>query len=294
MLVQADEIKYDYSNDTVAAVGHVQIYYGGATIEADKVIYDQKTKRLRAEGNARLTEPNGRITYGQVINLTDDYRDGFVDSLRLEAPDDTRYAAERADRAQGNYTVLQNGVYTACEPCKDNPSKPPEWQVRAARIIHDDCREDDLFRRRDDRFVRTAGRVFPVHVDPGHDGEAQERLSLSDAGLLAPRTGYSITTPYYFNLAPDYDLTIYPKYMTKQGLMLSGRMGAEADQRLLQHQCLWNFPAGSGLLFFRLRRQFARGDKDLSRHRVRLPANSISPTTGSGAGPACWLPIRRS
>ena len=60
MLVQADEIKYDYSNDTVAAVGRVQIYYGGATIEADKVVYDQKTKRLRAEGNARLTEASGR------------------------------------------------------------------------------------------------------------------------------------------------------------------------------------------------------------------------------------------
>ena len=34
--------------------------------------------------------------------------------------------------------MLQNGVYTACEPCKDNPTKPPEWQVRAARIIHSD------------------------------------------------------------------------------------------------------------------------------------------------------------
>ena len=138
MLVQADEIKYDYANDTVAAVGHVQIYYGGSTIEADQVIYDQKTKRLRAEGNARLTEANGRITYGQVINLTDDYRDGFVNSLRLEAADNTRFAATRADRSQGNYTVLQNGVYTACEPCKDNPKKPPEWQVKAARIIHSD------------------------------------------------------------------------------------------------------------------------------------------------------------
>jgi LPS-assembly protein len=128
MLVQADEMKYDYPNNTVAAIGHVQIYYGGSTVEADRVIYDQKTKRLRAEGNARLTESNGRITYGQVINLTDDYRDGFVDSLRLETPDDTRMAATRADRSQGNVEVLQNGVYTACEPCKDDPKKPPEWQ----------------------------------------------------------------------------------------------------------------------------------------------------------------------
>ena len=138
MLVQATEIRYDYTNNSVAAVGNVQIYYGGATIEADQVIYDQKTKRLVAEGNVRLTEPDGKITYGQKIDLTDDYRDGFVDSLRLETPDDTRFAASRADRSKGNYTVLQNGVYTACEPCKDDPKKPPLWQVQAARIIHDE------------------------------------------------------------------------------------------------------------------------------------------------------------
>ena len=137
MLVQADQIKYDYPNNSVAAVGNVQIYFRGATIEADEVVYDQKNKRLLAQGNAKLTEPNGQITYGQTINLTDDYRDGFVNSLRLEMPDDTHLAAVRADRAQGNYTVLQNGVYTACEPCKDNPAKPPLWQVRAARIISD-------------------------------------------------------------------------------------------------------------------------------------------------------------
>src|SRR5262249_35835903 len=57
MLVHANEIQYDYNNERVAAVGNVQIYYGGSTIEADRVIYDQKTKRLHAEGNARLTEP---------------------------------------------------------------------------------------------------------------------------------------------------------------------------------------------------------------------------------------------
>ena len=56
MLVQASEINYDYANKRVAAVGNVQIYYGGSTLEADKVIYDQNTKRLHAEGNVRLTE----------------------------------------------------------------------------------------------------------------------------------------------------------------------------------------------------------------------------------------------
>lgn len=228
MLVQADEIKYDYPNNTVSAIGHVQIYYGGSTIEANQVIYDQKNKRLRAEGNARLTEPNGRITYGQIINLTDDYRDGFVDSLRLEAPDDTRYAAARADRSQGNFTVLQAGVYTACEPCKDNPKKPPEWQVRAARIIHDDSERMIYFEDATLDLFGLPVAYFPFMSTP--DTTVKRK-----SGFLFPAIsstsayGFGVETPYYFNLAPDYDLTLYPKFTTKQGPLLE----AEWNQRLL-------------------------------------------------------------
>lgn len=98
MLVQANEIHYDHANDMVSAVGNVQMYYNGSTIEADKVIYNQKTKRLRAEGRIRLTEADGKITYGDILDLSDDYRDGFVDSLRLDSADNTRFAAARADQ----------------------------------------------------------------------------------------------------------------------------------------------------------------------------------------------------
>ncbi len=228
MLVRADEIKYDYPNNSVSAVGHVQIYYGGATIEADEVVYDQKNKRLRAQGNARLTEANGRITYGQVINLTDDYRDGFVDSLRLEAPDDTRYAAMRADRSQGNYTVLQNGVYTACEPCKDDPKKPPEWQVKAARIIHDDDEKMIYF---EDATIDLFGlpiAYFPFMSSP--DSTVKRKSGFLFPSLSTSTAyGFGIETPYYFNLAPDYDLTLYPRFTSKQGPLLE----AEWNQRLL-------------------------------------------------------------
>ena len=82
MLLQATEINYDYVNKRVSAVGSVQIYHSGSTLEADRVIYDETTKRLHAEGNVRLTDANGQITYGDMMNLSDDFRDGFVDSLR--------------------------------------------------------------------------------------------------------------------------------------------------------------------------------------------------------------------
>src|SRR5262245_24636045 len=46
MLLQANELDYDNVHSQVSAVGGVQIFYNGSTLEADRVIYDQKTKRL--------------------------------------------------------------------------------------------------------------------------------------------------------------------------------------------------------------------------------------------------------
>lgn len=221
MLVQATEIRYDYTNNTVSAVGNVQIYYNGATIEADEVTYDQKTKRLRAQGNVRLTEADGKITYGQVIDLTDDYRDGFVDSLRLETADDTRFAAARADRSQGNFTVMQSGVYTACEPCADNPKKPPLWQVQAARIIHDQTEKMLYFEDARIEFfgVPLAWVPFMSAPDP-----TVKRKS----GFLFPTVsdstqyGVGVKIPYYLALAPNYDMTVSTMETSQQGVLFQG------------------------------------------------------------------------
>ena len=176
MLLQAIEIHYDYNNKRVSAVGNVQIYYNGTTIEADKVIYDETTKRMHAEGNVRLTEPDGRITYADAMDLSDDFRDGFVDSLRLDTPDKTRMAAARADRTSGTFTVFHSGVYTACEPCKDDPKKPPLWQVKGGADDPRLQREDDLFRGCAPRILRQAGRLYAVLLRARSDGEAQVRL----------------------------------------------------------------------------------------------------------------------
>ncbi len=250
MLVQADEIKYDYSNNTVAAVGHVQIYYGGATIEADKVVYDQKTKRLRAEGNARLTEANGRITYGQIINLTDDYRDGFVELASSRSARRHAFCRRaRRSRAGQLHGAAKRRLYRL-RTLSGQPEQAAGMagQGRAHHSFRQ--REDDLFRRCDGRFVWIAGGVFPVHVDPGHDGKAQERFSLSDAGLQ-----HSLRIQHYdpllFQPGARLRSDHLPEIHDQTGLDVECGLGAKADQRLLWHQGLRNFPAGSRLFFFR-------------------------------------------
>ena len=228
MLVQATEINYDYANNRVAAVGNVQIYYGDSTLEADRVIYDQKTKRLHAEGNVRLTEQDGKVTYGEIMDLSDDYRDGFVDSLRLDAPEQTRMAAARAERSSGNFTVFHNGVYTACAPCKDDPKKPPLWQVKAARIIHDQGEKMMYFEDARLEFFGQPLAWFPYFSAP--DPTVKRKTGVLTPAISSSSVyGAAFEVPYYWALAPDYDATLAPMITTKQGPLLEG----EFRQRLI-------------------------------------------------------------
>jgi LPS-assembly protein len=228
MLVQAVEVDYDYNNQRVSAVGNVQMFYNGTSVEADKVIYDQKTKRLHAEGNIRLTDAEGRITYANIMDLSDDYRDGFVDSLRVDTEDQTRMAATRADRSAGNYTVFENGVYTACAPCKDDPKKPPLWQVKGARIIHNQEERMLYFENAQLEFFGVPMAYLPYFSTP--DPTVKRKTGfLMPSYTSASGYGFGVDTPFYWALAPDYDMTITPRVTTRQGVL--GQV--EFRQRLL-------------------------------------------------------------
>jgi LPS-assembly protein len=228
MIVRATEMLYDYSNERVSAVGNVQIYYSGSTLEADKVIYDQKTKRLHAQGSVKLSEADGKVVYADTLDLSDDFRDGFVDSLRIDGPEQTRFAATRAERSSGDVTVFQNGVYTACEECKEDRTKPPKWQIKAARIIHDQGEKMMYFE--DARFELFGVPLAYIPYFSSPDPSAKRK-----SGFLVPTYhtssvyGFSVTTPYYFALAPDYDLTVTPMVTSKQGPLVQ----AEWRQRLI-------------------------------------------------------------
>lgn len=228
MLVQASEVDYDYNNQRVSAVGSVQMYYNGTSVEADRIVYDQKTKRLHAEGNVRMTDADGKITYANLIDLSDDYRDGFVDSLRVDTADATRMAATRAERTAGNYTVFQNGVYTACAPCKTDPKKPPLWQVKGARIIHDQTEKMMYFEDARIEFFGTPIAYMPYFSTP--DPTVKRKTGFLMPGYTSvSNLGFGVETPFYWAIAPDYDATFSPRYTTRQGLLMTG----EFRQRLM-------------------------------------------------------------
>jgi LPS-assembly protein len=114
--------------------------------------------------------------------------------------------------------VLQKGAYTACEPCKDHPERPPFWQVRATKIIENQTTHTIYY---EDAQLQFWG--FPVFYMPYFS--SPDPTVNKQTGLLAPSLvsggdlGYGMSFPYFINLAPNYDLTLTPTFLSKQGLL---------------------------------------------------------------------------
>ncbi|MGE3915701.1 MAG: LPS-assembly protein LptD [Hyphomicrobiaceae bacterium] len=218
LYLQGDELIYDTRNNRVIAKGSVEIYYNNYILTADEVIYDQSANTLTAKGNAQLKEPNGNIVKGDTIDTTADFRDAFVESLSLIGKDDTRIAARRAVRKDGNVSEFEQGKFT---PCKSDPGKPPLWCISAQRIVHDQQAATITYQDAQLEILGVPVAYLPYfqHADPS----VKRRT-----GFLMPEyssstyLGFGTTIPYYFALSPSYDFTFAPKYLSRQGLFYQG------------------------------------------------------------------------
>ncbi len=221
LTVNADELVYDTDKNTVSASGNAKLYYQGKVLEADKVIYHSDTGHVFAEGHVILTEPDGQILHATSLELSEQFRDGFINSFKLDTPDNTHFVAPRGERISSTQTIFEKGTFTACDACKEDPSKPPLWQVRARRIIHNQVEKVIYY---EDAMLDIGG--VPVMYMPYFS--APDNTIPRRSGFLTPQ--YSATTtlgqglaiPYYHVISPDRDMTVSPTYYSRQGLLLEG------------------------------------------------------------------------
>ena len=218
LLLTADELIYDNDNEVVTARGNVQLDFDGYNVVAQRVSYNQKTRRVKAFGNVEILEPNGNRIYADEIDLTDDFGEGFVNALRVETPDNTRFAAESAQRFAGQKTVFNHGVYTACEACKDHPEKPPIWQVKAQKIILNGVEKTVEYRNATFELFGLPIAYLPYfkHADPSVKRKT---------GFLVPTAGYDdelglwYRQPYFIATGDSHDLTLTATGYSHQGFL---------------------------------------------------------------------------
>ncbi len=218
MVVNANELIYDQDGKRTIARGKVQVFYDGRTVEADEMVYFQKTKALKATGNVRVTEANGNIHYAKAFEFDNGFRNGFVTALQTETPDRLRISSPHVTRKDGNITTFDNLTYTPSEKSTLFPSLPPMWQIRAVRMIHNRKEKMMYMDHARIEFYGLPLLYMPYFSMP--DPTVNKKT-----GYLGPsvsggdRLGYGMEHSYFFNLGPNYDLTLSGAYYSQQGFM---------------------------------------------------------------------------
>jgi LPS-assembly protein len=220
VLFRADEVQYDNELGLVVAKGNVEINQNDQILLADTVTYNQRTDTVTASGHVSLLLPSGDVVFADFVELHDDLRDGFIRNIRMLMSDRSRLAGNTARRVDGNRMELRRGVYSPCEPCREDPTRAPVWQIKAEQIVDDKQLQIVEYR---DAVMEIAG--IPVLYSPyfSHPDPSVKRQS----GFLAPAIGNSSSTngfhvslPYYWVIDQDKDMTIRPVFTTKGGTFI--------------------------------------------------------------------------
>lgn len=217
VIVFASRMTYDGRTKIATATGTVQITYGPYTLTATKVVYDMRKGTFRANGSVELREPNGNILQASLAQINDKFQEGFAEHVRALITNDVTITARYAKRQEGGITIYEDAAYTACKTCVDEGGTPL-WQIVARETTHDQKSRTLYYR---DASLEIAG--VPVFWAPyfSYPDPSVKRRT----GFLIPDFGYghaygfSVTTPYFWELAPNYDITFKPRLTTGQGLL---------------------------------------------------------------------------
>ncbi|MEK6748405.1 MAG: LPS assembly protein LptD [Pseudomonadota bacterium] len=191
---------------------NVKLDQGSRALYADHMTYDKQLDRAEADGHVRY-EQEGVVLQGNHANLNLVTNRAQVDDAQyVLGTQQARGTADHIDIANGNVT-LEGATYTTCRPGQDH------WLLSASHLHVDN-----------ETHTGTAQNVsleifsIPMLYFPYINFSLGPRKS----GILPPlfanssQTGLDIALPYYWNIAPDRDATLIPRYMSTRGAQFNG------------------------------------------------------------------------
>lgn len=217
----ADRMIYERELGIVTAKGNVEIQQGERTLFADTVTYNERDDVVTASGEVVLHEPSGDVLFADYVELTDNFKQGVIEELKVRRADRSRLSAKRARREGEDRMILERAIYTRCEICPEHPDRPPIWQFKSGKVTRD--RAAEIVEYEDTMFEMFGVPVFYTpyfyHPDP-----SVKRKS----GLLTPLFGSStelgpqLTLPVYWVIDENKDFTFSPRMTAKEGAVFGG------------------------------------------------------------------------
>jgi LPS-assembly protein len=196
-----------------------EVRQGKRRLSADQVTVNTDTRSMDVSGTVEYSDPQ-LLVRGDTGSLQNDQVD--FKGAEFELPErNARGAAESLSVNRSGVLRLAGVRYTTC------PEDDVDWQIKADSVSIDTARSTGTARDARVEFLGATIMRLPVVTFPV--GDARK------SGVLFPRigstssSGFELAVPYYWNIAPNQDLTFTPTWYSKRGVDLSG------DYRYLTH-----------------------------------------------------------
>ena len=214
LYINAGASRYEQATETATVAGDVIIRQGSMQMEADQASLHQQDNLGELKGNVRLRDRDA-LMVGDRAELELDTGAAKVENAEYVMHSGNRRGAAQYIKRQEDAVIrLKDGTYTSCEPGSN------AWHLRGNNIT---LNPNTGFGTATNVTLRV--KDIPVFYTPYIHFPIDDRRQ---SGFLPPSISYSrrkgldLTTPYYFNLAPNFDATLYPNYMSKRGLLTEG------------------------------------------------------------------------
>ncbi len=213
----ADRADYDRPGETLRLSGGVEMTQGDQHLAADYTRYNRNSSAANARGHVFLEYPGMRAV-SDTADFNMQTKVGRLDNVgyRLSGDINMRGIADSAALLSGDVGYYQDVTYTTCPPGNY------DWSIRASDLRLDNPNGVGIAHN---ARLRLAG--FPVFYTP------YLRFPINGkrrSGFLIPiqgggnKTGFDLILPYYWNIAPNLDMTLYPRIMSSRGMMLGAQV----------------------------------------------------------------------
>lgn len=212
------EIDSDYSemedNEIYTFIGGVDMVRADQRLMGDYVLHDKVTHTLNAHGNVIYREA-GTTVGADTLFMKLDTNEGKLRNTQYifeETP--ARGKAETTYFDGKKHSRYTKATFTTCNPGND------DWMMHASRL-----RVDKNTGRGVASNAWLEFKGVPFFYTPWISFPTDKRRQ---SGFLAPNLGFSssmgigVAMPYYWNIAPNYDATLYPRYNSRHGIILGG------------------------------------------------------------------------
>ncbi|KRS17873.1 LPS-assembly protein LptD [Roseovarius indicus] len=211
----ADDV-YMEGNERLVATGNVEALYDGTRLQAEGIIYDRAEDKLILSGPIVIHEGGESVILASSGEMDKDLRAGILRGARIVMGDHVQLAAQELNRSAGRYNQLVKVSVTSCRVCETG--RPPLWQIRARRVIHDQEEKQLYFEDAQFRVMDTPIFYLPRLRLPDPSLERSTGFlvpSLYNSSLL----GTGLRVPYFIRIGDHKDLTVTPFITSKSSTL---------------------------------------------------------------------------